>query len=277
MTDDERLRELIEIWYACAGDAAALLRELPDEAWELPTDLPGWDVRAVACHLAHLESELAGNPQEQVEVPDAPHVRGLMGQFTEAGPLARASWSRDEIIEELERSVEARYAAMDADPPTDASAPGPGFAGLIGWSWQTLLSNRPFDIWMHEQDIRRATGRPGHLDTPRRRARRSGCSPGRSATCSASAPRRPAGSSLVVELTDVPHEGTRALAVEVGEDGRGRPLPGPPTDPTVRLRMDLETFVVLSGGRRTPDQVGVEAEGDQDLAERVLAAMAVTP
>ena len=41
--------------------------------------------------------------------------------------------------------------------------------------------------------------------------------------------------------------------------------------------MDLETFVVLSGGRRTPDQVGVEVEGDQDLAERVLAALAVTP
>ncbi len=84
------LRDLVEVWHTTAGDVVALLRELDEDDWQRPTDLPGWDVRAVASHLAHLESELAGNPQQQVEVPDAPHVVGLMGQFTEAG-VARAS------------------------------------------------------------------------------------------------------------------------------------------------------------------------------------------
>ena len=28
-----------------------------------------------------------------------------------------------------------------------------------------LLRNRPLDVWMHEQDVRRAVGRPGGLDT----------------------------------------------------------------------------------------------------------------
>jgi hypothetical protein len=41
--------------------------------------------------------------------------------------------------------------------------------------------------------------------------------------------------------------------------------------------MSREAFVVLAGGRRTPEQVEVAVSGDADLATRVLAAMAVTP
>jgi len=272
-TDAEGLRDLVETWHGCATDAVALLRELPDEAWQQPTDLPGWDVRAVASHLAHLESELAGNPQQQVEVPEAPHIHGLMGQFTEAGPIARAGWSPAEIVDELESSVATRYAALTDDPPDDPSAPGPGFAGLIGWSWQTLLSNRPFDVWMHEQDIRRATGRPGNLDG-RGADHVVGVFAGSLGYVLGKLAKAPPGTTLVVELTG---PGPKVLAVEVGEDGRGRPLSDPPAEPTVRLRMDVESFVVLSGGRRGPDRVDVEVSGDEDLAPRILAGMAVTP
>src|SRR5205085_11815761 len=85
----EGIGAVVETWHRTAGDVVALLRSLDTAEWNLPTDLPGWDVRAVAAHLAHLESELAGNPQEQVEVAPAPHIRGLMGQFTESGVVAR--------------------------------------------------------------------------------------------------------------------------------------------------------------------------------------------
>jgi uncharacterized protein (TIGR03083 family) len=272
----ERLQDLIEIWYACAGDATALLRGLDEEDWDKPTDLPGWDVRAVACHLAHLESELAGNAQEQVEVPSADHVKGLMGQFTEAGPIARSSWTTQQVVDEFEGSVNSRYFALRGDPPTDPDAPGPGFAGLIGWSWQTLLTNRPFDIWMHEQDIRRATGRPGDLDTVGA-AHAVGVLARSLGYVLVKRAQAPVGASLVVELSGTPDDDPVTLAVEVGEDGRGRSLAGAPEQPTVRLRMDVEAFVVLSGGRRTPEQVDVEIEGDSELADRVLAGMAVTP
>jgi hypothetical protein len=67
------------------------------------------------------------------------------------------------------------------------------------------------------------------------------------------------------------------FAVEIGDDGRGRPCTEVPADPTVRLRMDRETFVVLSGGRRRAEDVDVAVEGDEELAGRVLAGMAVTP
>ena len=72
----------------------------------------------------------------------------------------------------------------------------------------------------------------------------------------------PAGSTVVLDVT-----GPTAVhaAVEVGADRRGRPLPEDPAEPTVTLRMDPETYVVLAGGRRRPEDVDVEVHGDEQL------------
>ena len=61
------------------------------------------------------------------------------------------------------RAVSLRAAARD--PPADGKADLPRTPGKIGWNWETLLSNRVVDVWMHEQDIRRAVGRPGGMNT----------------------------------------------------------------------------------------------------------------
>lgn len=272
-SDTDRLATLVAVWKEAADDAVTLLRSLEPEEWALPTDLPGWDVRAVAAHLAHLESTLAGHPQETVDVPPADHIHGMMGQFTEAGPLARAGWETSRIVDELETSVAERYAALQADPPADPAATAPGFAALLGWSWETLLSNRPLDVWMHDQDIRRATNRPGGLDgavaghvadvfarsLPYVVAKRAGAPPG---------------ATVVLDVTG-PH--ARRLVAAVGEDGRGRALETAPAEPTSAIRTDFESWIVLAGGRRAPADVDVEVTGDEDLARRVLARMAVTP
>ena len=272
MTEGQ-LEQHIETWRRVVAENVALLRELDESDWERPTDLPGWNVRCVAAHLAHLESDVAGNPQAQVEVPDAAHVVGLMGQYTESGTIARADWTNEQIIEELESSAAKRHADLLAMLPLDPTAPGDGFAGLIGWNWATFLSNRPLDQWMHQQDIRRAVGRPGGFDSPGAShvlgvftkslpyvvAKKAGAAPG---------------TTVVIDVTG-PHATT--LVAAVGDDGRGALLPEAPANPTVRITMDLETFLVLSGGRRTPDAVPVTVDGDQDLGARVLANLAVTP
>src|SRR4051812_38837602 len=90
--DDPRLAGLVEVWRDAAADVVALLRSLEEDDWPRRTDLPGWDVHAVAAHLAHLESVLAGNAQDQPDVPEPVGPRGLSSRFTEAGVLARASW-----------------------------------------------------------------------------------------------------------------------------------------------------------------------------------------
>jgi len=274
MSDDgDTLWEYIEVWKASADNVSALLRGLTPAEWDLPTALPGWDVRAVASHLAHLESELAGTPQPEVEVPEAPHITGPMGQFTERGPIARREWEPEAIIDEFGQSVALRYERLAGDPPQDGDALAPGFAGLIGWSWRTLLSNRPVDLWMHEQDIRRAIGRPGGLT--------SAGAVHATATLSSSLPyvfgkrvQAPPGSSLVLELTGAT---ARTFTVKIGEDGRGRMSVEPPAEPTVRIGLDFADWIALAGGRAAGDAVEAAIEGDRELATRTLGSMAVTP
>lgn len=273
VSDAERLWHLIEVWHQAAAEAVQLLRSLEAADWSRPTDLPGWDVRAVAAHLAHLESDLAGKAQEHVEVPQAAHVSGLMGQFTEAGPLARASWPVSRIIDELETSVAKRYAELAANPPTDAEAPGPAFARLMGWTWHTLLSNRPLDIWMHEQDIRRATGRPGGLETPAAEHVASVFASSLPFVLGKKVGAVP-GTTVVLEITGCQR---RTLAATVAENGRGTTLGEPPAEPTASIALDFESWVTLAGGRCRPDATQVAMSGDTALGRRVLENLAVTP
>ena len=99
----------------------------------------------------------------------------------------------DAIINEIREAATTRHTALLADPPTDGdgASPTPIFGG-VPWNWRTLLRNRPLDVWMHEQDVRRAVGRPGGMDTragqahrgvprrePRLRARQEGRRTGR--------------------------------------------------------------------------------------------------
>ena len=273
MDDENRLQAYVDTWAAAVVDVVTLLRSLRDEDWSRPTDCPGWDVRAVAAHLAHLESELAGNPQQDVEVPELAHVASTMGAYTERGPIARRSWDTAAVVDELETSAATRLAGLRADPPTDGSVRAPVTPGNIGWTWDTLLSNRPLDVWMHEQDIRRAVGRPGGLDSPAARhtmgvfARGLGYVVGKRV-----AP--PAGTSVLLDVTGAQPV---HLAVEVGPAGRAAPLRADPAAPTATLRMDTETYVVLCGGRRPPSDLEIEVSGDDTLGRRVLDAMAVTP
>ena len=222
--DENRLQSYVDTWARAVDDSVELLRSLDDEDWSRPTDLPGWDVRAVAAHLAHLESELAGNPQQPVEVPEAPHVTSPMSTYTEKGPIARSGWTTREIVEELVASSARRLAELRADPPTDGAGSPPTTPGNIGWSWQTLLSNRPLDVWMHEQDIRRAVGRPGGLDSPAAAhtaavfARGLGYVVGKRVGA-------PAGTSVVLDVTG-PHPVHAAVAGRRGRP-RGPPRRGP--------------------------------------------------
>ncbi|HET6697872.1 MAG TPA: maleylpyruvate isomerase family mycothiol-dependent enzyme [Nocardioidaceae bacterium] len=272
--DQTRLEHFVTAWKASVDDVLALLRSLDADDWRRPTDLPGWDVHAVACHLAHLEAELAGEPQPVVDVPELDHVTSPMGRYTEQGPLSRQEHRPAAVIEELERAAARRHAQLEADPPRDGEATPPITPGGIGWNWQTLLSNRALDVWMHGQDIRRATGRPGDLDglgaahTMQVFAMSFPYSVGKRV-----AP--PAGTTVALEVSGAQPV---HLVVRVREDGRAVPLTTRPDEPVdVRLRMGPEAFIVLGGGRREPAQVPVDLDGDPVLGRRILAAMAVTP
>ena len=269
--DRARLSGYVEVWWQAVADFTALLEELPAEAWSTPTDLPGWDVHAVAAHTAHLEAVLAGAPEDPLTAGEGGHVRGMMGVYTESGVLARRDRTPDELIHEISASATARHTALLADPPTDgAAAPARQFTGVT-WSWETLLRNRPLDVWMHEQDVRRAVGRPGGLDT-------------RAAEHVETYLAESLGVVLAKRVGAAP--GTTAVLAVEGSEPRGvrrhrraaaaERLPEVPQVPDVRLAMDRETFVLLAGGRRAPAPGAVRVDGDRALGERLLARLVVT-
>jgi uncharacterized protein (TIGR03083 family) len=270
-TDQQRLAGYIDIWWRAVDDLTTLLEEVPAEEWSTPTDLAGWDVRAVASHTAHLESILAGAPEETAEVGEPDHVTGLMGLYTEIGVVNRRDSSPDQIINEIRSVTTARHTALLADPPTDGAAKPEVIFGGVPWDWETLLRNRPLDVWMHEQDIRRAVGRPGNLDSPAARhttdyliesfgyvlAKKAGA---------------PSGTTAVLVV-----DGSAPAAFTVNDIGRGEPLAELPDDPDVKLGMDRASFIVLAGGRRPAEPGAVTIEGDEALGRRIVASMATTP
>lgn len=271
MSDQERLAGYVEVWWQAINDFLALLEEIPTEAWSTATDLAGWDVRAVASHVAHLEGILAGGPEETADVGEPPHVSGFMGLYTEIGVVTRRDHTPDQIINEIRASATRRHTSLLADPPTDGTAkPEPIFGG-VPWDCNTLLRNRPLDIWMHEQDVRRAVGQPGGMDTASAKhtaeylaeslgfvvAKRVGAPPG---------------TTVVLEMA-----GIDPCAFTVNDQNRGERLTEIPAEPTVRLRTDRASYIVLAGGRCDVKPGAVEFAGDAELGQRIIDNLATTP
>ncbi|WP_310961931.1 maleylpyruvate isomerase family mycothiol-dependent enzyme [Nocardioides terrisoli] len=271
MTGQQRLAAYVETWHRACTDFVTLARTLTEDEVTLPTDLPGWSVHDNVAHTAHLEAVLAGAPEETLDVPDGlAHVRGPMHRYTEQGVLARRDRTVAELADEIESAVATRYAALRADPPVDGSSAPPRTPGGAPWDNETLLANRPLDVWMHEQDIRRAIGRPGGYDSPAaaHTLRRLGAS---LPMVLGKRVAPPAGTSVLIEVP----EASCRFGARMGDDGRA--IRAVPEQPTVRVSLTPEAFVVLAGGRRGVDAVEAAYDGDEELGRRLLTSMAVTP
>jgi uncharacterized protein (TIGR03083 family) len=271
MSDDRaELAGYVEVWWQSVNDLLDLLEQLPEEEWSTPTDLAGWDVRACAAHTAHLESVLASGAEETADVGEPAHVTGPMGRYTEIGVVNRRDASPDAIINEIREAATARHTALLADPPSDGDAVPDNIFGVVGWTQRTLLRNRPLDVWMHEQDVRRAVGRPGNMDSAAARhtaeylAESLGYVLGKKVGA-------PAGTSLVLDM-----EGSAPFAFEIDANGRGQRV-DPPPEATVTLEMDRESFIRLAGGRCAAEPGHVAVHGDQELGAQLLANLATTP
>ncbi|RZI90760.1 MAG: maleylpyruvate isomerase family mycothiol-dependent enzyme [Microbacterium sp.] len=270
--DASRLSDLIETWRSAVAEFVALVRDVPEDQWHLPTDLQGWSVKDNAAHTAHLEGVLAGTPEETVPVDEsAPHLKSFMNIYTEQGVVARREQDMAAIADDIEAAAATRYAELQATPPTDGSAAPPRTPGSIPWDNNTLLSNRPLDVWMHEQDIRRAIGRPGGYDTAgalHTITKFGGALP--MVLGKRVAP--PAGT--VVRL-DVP-EADVSWTVAIGDDGRAA-VTEQAAAPTVLIELSAEDFIVLAGGRRGLEATSPTFTGDEELGRAVLSNFSVTP
>lgn len=261
------LESYVQAWRESAASISTLLPTLDKSEWSTPTDCPGWTVKDIAAHLAHLENELATGVVASVN----PSLTEVVSSYTQAGVEARRGNSVEELQTEFAEAVALREQELQT-LPDDPQLPAPLTPGGVSWSWDTLLRNRAIDLWVHEQDIRRAIDKPGGMDSAGAQVVAN--------TFRMAMPYvvgkkvRPApGTTVAWHVTgEVPFD----LVVAVGEDGRAKPVKSFDGEPRASLTMSTEAFTALGAGRRTAEQLGVQISGDRELATAVLSAMPVT-
>jgi len=244
----------------------AVGQELSEEEWEHATDCPGWSVKDHVSHVIGTERMLQGLPPADVEVGESAHVKNPIGEFNEREAEARREQSGAEVLAELQeladlrletlRSGDDAYFAQERMTPT-----GPG-------TMLDFLSIRILDCWVHEQDIRRAVDRPGHMSggpaehTIDRLVRTIPIVVGKRAAA-------PEGSTTVIEISGPV---ARTVPVVV-EGGRAKVVDGAAAGtPIVTVTMDTETFLVLAVGRQTAEQRAgqITIDGDADLGQAIV-------
>jgi uncharacterized protein (TIGR03083 family) len=247
-------------WRHTLESLLALGPQLSDVQWSAPTECPDWTVKDIYAHVIGGEQWMSdGHPQP----PD----------FAEwvAGPVrAHRDTPAAVLLEELRNVYEQRRVQLESGP-VDADVAAHLATGQrvdLGH----LLRVRVFDLWVHEQDIRRAVGKPGNLDSPA--AAIAG------ELCVAALPRivaraagAPPGSAVRVTTTgEVPLD----VAVAIGPDGRGS-LVAPDRTTSAHLTLGWESYTRLSCGRGARSDHEVKITGDRALAEKVLSHLTITP
>jgi|SoiMethySBSTD1v2_1073268.scaffolds.fasta_scaffold418023_2 uncharacterized protein (TIGR03083 family) len=250
----------------------ALAADLAPDDWDRPTACPGWTVKDNLSHVLGTEAMLLGRPTPDVDIShrDA-DLRNDIARFNEHWVEAYRSRPPAELVADLRAIVAERRAQLDGmdQAAFDAESFTPAGPDTYG----RFMRIRVMDTWFHEQDIREAAGRPGHLE---------GLAPATALGEVASVlgyvvgkkAAAPAGSGVRFVLT-----GPLAATVDVEVGDRARVVEALAGEPTVTLTVPGDRFLRMCGGR-LPDAAGavdeVAIEGDRDLGGSVVRNLAFT-
>jgi uncharacterized protein (TIGR03083 family) len=243
--------------------------ELDATDWSKATDLPGWSVQDCFSHVVGTERVLQGHPVPEVDLTGL-ELTAPSAVFTEPPVAARRALAPTAVLAELSEATAERLAELRSLPPERWEQVGPTPVGQV--PYREFMNVRAFDCWMHEQDVRRATDRPGHQTGPVAEHAMGRCTMALGFVVGKKAR---ASEGTVVQFS-ITGSLARELRVSV-QGGRASVAPGPTDDPTTRLTMDQETFWCLGGGRWHTEAVlggkKVAIDGDQDLGLAVVGAM----
>jgi uncharacterized protein (TIGR03083 family) len=242
-----------------------LCSSLTPEEWKLETECPGWSVQDNLSHIIGTESTILGRPVPSHDPGDKPWVRNPIGAGNEVQVDYRRSWPPSKVLEEFRDVSGERVKAIRA--MSDEDLAGDSWTPIGQGTVADLLAIRVMDCWVHEQDIRRAVGKPGSLDGPVAEhafGRHSMALPfvvGKKVGA-------PDGTTVIFEIT-----GPAGGVVGIGVEGkRANRLDAVPDSPDVKLIMDLQTFNRLCCGRGDPADVTgeVKIDGDEALGRKIL-------
>ena len=260
MSNQELVDKMEAVWRSITD----LCGDFTEEQWKASTDCPGWSVQDQLSHLVGSETRLLGLPLPSYMPQDVGHVKNDTGQSNEILVDWRRPRTGAQVLAEFREMTGRRLGVLRAMTDDDFAQNTDTPIGLAPVSEQVAI--RIFDAWVHEQDIRRALGRPGALEGPVAEH-----SMGRMAMAMPYIVGRrvqpPDGSTVVLEVTGA---AGRRMAIGV-QDKRAAFLDEVPTSPTVKVTMAFETYACLACGRWEPSQVLdtdlVQIEGDQSIGK----------
>lgn len=280
----EDLPGLVQAFGHTAQAVVDLTFALSERDFDKETQCPGWTVKDQVSHITSLELAMLGRPDRAVEVPDAPHLKTDLGRSMESGVHLRRRRPGVEVVEELQRVLAERMAHLNNPDLSEDDLVDIPIGGQL--PLRDALRLRIFDVWCHEQDIRTALGRIGNLDSPAAAVsvdwvlkylpqivvRRAGIE---------------AGKVVMFELTG-PVQARAGIRVEADSDGRtiGREMfsrgtdetgPIPVIGKTTNIQMATEPFMRRAAGRQRVDELHYTVFGDEEVARKVLEALAITP
>ncbi|MEC4018391.1 maleylpyruvate isomerase family mycothiol-dependent enzyme [Streptomyces sp. H27-D2] len=274
MTVHPSIQPYIDAWTHSIEAISELVTPLVEGEWNRRTDCPGWSIRDIVSHVIGVECEMLGDPRPIHTLPrDLYHVVDETTRYVEVPVDVRRCHTAPEMTSELEYTIIRRSRQLR----NESREPSFMLRGPLGtqMTLEHALRMRAFDVWVHEQDLRRALGRPGNLDSPGALVTRDFLVAALPKVVAKDA--GAAADSAVVFDVHGALEFMRTVRVDPG--GRASVSGSPSLGPAATLSLDWETYFLLACGRVKLAAVAenVKVEGDQALAEAILRVFAVTP
>ncbi|MFC4501362.1 MULTISPECIES: maleylpyruvate isomerase family mycothiol-dependent enzyme [Streptomyces] len=267
------LQPYADAWTHSIESISELVKPLVEGEWNWRTPCPGWSVRDVVSHVIGLDSEMYGDPRPIHSLPrDLYHVTTDIQRYMEGQVDVRRHHTAPEMTSELELMIIRRNRQLR----NETRQPTTVVRGPLGTelTLEESMRGHAFNVWVHEQDLRTAVGRPGNLDSPGAHIARDVLLDELPSVVAdrSEAPR----SSAVVFDVNGPIEFLRTIRVDI--QGRGTLETVPALGPAASFTLDWETYVRLACGRVTPEAVAdrVKAEGEPRLTAAILRNFAVT-
>lgn len=255
---------IIDTLELCFRSLSELGASLTPDEWDRPTELPNWSVKDNLSHLVAIERMLEGLPGTSHRAEHLEHVKNPIGENNEHEVDSRRPLPGSAVLAEWNEITARRLASLRAGTDEYFATPmitptGPG-------TLADFLSIRVLDCWVHELDMRRAVGKPGHLSGPAaehtidRLLRTVPIVVGKRAAT-------PEGQSVVI---DIDSPGVHRHVVCEVRDGRASFVDTPSSEPRCSITLGCEEFVMLATGRVGAAGAHATITGDAEHAGRVL-------
>lgn len=257
MRPTDTIDKLTHTW----DSISALCADLAEQQWKTMTDCPGWTVQDTLSHLIGVERMMIGLPLTKHRAEQGAHVKNPIGEFNEHEVDVRRSLTGAEVLAEWNELIEDSKDFLEdaGDEYFDRETMTPTGPGTMA----DFLHIRVLDCWAHEQDMRRAVGKPGNESSPAaehtidRLLRTIPIVVGKRA-------KTPEGRGVVIEITGPVRRSVPVLVT----NGRAAVVDSV-SDPIASLKMDSNTFCALAMGRVDPLSATVDIVGDQELGKAI--------